>query len=375
MRFHRQIAESPRALDSDPDAVECDRSCPVRLSRLNREWLSAVLLIGVATYLFGMADAEVTKNRPVRQSLSGHEMLVEQLLYAPDSPTLISGGWDKRVRFWNVEPGDPEWGQELGELSQGWPVFAVTATVDGKYLAVGGAGGFKIWTNDSQPGTWELTDEHDGGYFRCMAASPDDHTLAIGDCAGIIRLRDLRSHKDIFALSGFRDQFRVIAFSPSGSFLAASTFSGEFRIWDLRTSAQPRELAGAPDSVQSFVFGPDDRTLVVAQSGPRISALGVWDLPTCALRLRLSEKMAGTNMLAFSPDGRVVASADQDAIIRFWNPSTGDLEGTLHDGAGWVKTLAFSADGRQLAYASHDGKIQIRDLAARARQTMKRRST
>ncbi len=72
--------------------------------------------------------------------------------------------------------------------------------------------------------------------------------------------------------------------------------------------------------------------------------------------------MPGNNSLAFSSDGRLMASADKDRTIRFWDTTTGELKRTLKDGVGWVKTLAFSPDGRRIAFGGTNGRIQFRNL-------------
>lgn len=362
MRFRRRSTGNSRADNCDPGTEKRDRSCPVRLSILSRELVVTILLVGVAGYLVSIAHYGMTENQPGKKSLPGHDMLLERVIYAADGRTLISCGWDKRVRFWNVAGDEAQWGREIDSLPHDWAVFALAFTEDGKYLAAGGLGGFTIWTRESKDGTWELKNEHRGGTYRCLAVSPDQHTLAVGGYDGTIRLWDMQARKEMRVLDRFGDQLRIMEFSPSGSFLAASAFNGEFRIWDLRTPAQPHALDGGPDSVQSFVFAPDDRTLAVAQSGPRVTALGLWDLRTCNPRLPLSDNLAGNNTLAFSSDGRVMASADKDLTIRFWDTTTGVLEGTLKDGVGWVKTLAFSPDGRQIAFGGSNGRIQFRNL-------------
>jgi WD40 repeat protein len=326
--------------------------------------LIAVLLAGLASYLIGMAQDGAAGNQPSNKGLPGHEMLLERVVYAADGRTLISCGWDKKVKVWNMASDGAEWGRELDTLAHDWAVFGLTLTQDGKYMAAAGLGGFTIWTRQSKEGAWELINEHRGGPYRSLAVAPDRRTLAVGHGDGTIRFWDLEARKEIRILDRFGDQLRSIEFSPSGSFLAASSFSGEFRIWDVRVPTQSRVMAGLSSSVQTFSFAPDDRTFAMAQTGPHASALSLWDLETCSPRLTLSDNMAGTNSLAFSCDGRMMASADKDKTIRFWDTATGQLDGTMKDGVGWVKTVAFSPDGKRIAFGGSTGRIQFRDLSS-----------
>jgi WD40 repeat protein len=69
-------------------------------------------------------------------------------------------------------------------------------------------------------------------------------------------------------------------------------------------------------------------------------------------------------MVAFSPDGRQLASAAEDGRIKLWDPATGQKISTLRDSDGAVFALAFSPDGRWLASAGTDKILSLRQSAA-----------
>jgi WD40 repeat protein len=309
----------------------------------------------------GILQDSQSAPRSEMTKLRGHDVLVGTVLYSADGRTLVSGGWDKQVRLWEIGEGTPAWGREIQALSHDWHVFSVAMTPDGKYLAVGGVGGFAIW--ERKPGSgWDRIKESTCGLSRSIAISPDGHTLAITNADQMVRLWDLQSMKELHALRGVSDELRGVEFSFDGALLAASTFGGEIYIWDMISKNQHPIKEEMPDAVQSFTFLPASRTMAIAQWGKDLKGLFLWEPNGGSPRMRLSDNNAGNNVLVVSPDGRTLASADQDESIRLWDLASGKLKATIHDGVGWVRTLAFSPDGRQIAFGGRGGTVQFRNL-------------
>jgi WD40 repeat protein/serine/threonine protein kinase len=81
--------------------------------------------------------------------------------------------------------------------------------------------------------------------------------------------------------------------------------------------------------------------------------------------LRLGWHDGSVHGLAFSPDGKILASASSDRTIRFWEAATGEPLGTLTGHLEAVWCVAFAPDGKTLASGCHDSTIKIWDVASR----------
>jgi RNA polymerase sigma factor (sigma-70 family) len=190
-----------------------------------------------------------------------------------------------------------------------------------------------------------------------VAVSPDGSLIATA--ADGVRLYDARTGTLLRAIDGVGD--RGVAFSPDGRTLAAAGFhmdkpfsspSKLLGIYDVQTGKRLQRLAGHTEwETDALAFSPDGKLL--ASSGVDKQIL-VWELATGMLRHRFANQPFRVTALAFSPDSATLASGGGDKMIRLWDVATGRLRKSLTGHRDWVCTLAFAPDGKTIASGSCD---------------------
>jgi len=156
-----------------------------------------------------------------------------------------------------------------------------------------------------------------------------------------------------------------LAFGPDGECLATASggkFSPSFgetvvKVWDLKTGHQIQTLSGHEAAVCGLAFSPDGRRVA---TGSLDRTARVWDLETGRELLTLKEDIGFVYCVAFSRDGKRLAAGGRDGKGCVWDAETGRKLATLR-GEAIIFTIAFSPDGKRLATGSWEKVARIWD--------------
>src|SRR5262249_8389829 len=179
-----------------------------------------------------------------------------------------------------------------------------------------------------------------------VAFSPDSQLLAIPSIQfGVVRLWNVSMNREVAVLNHPGDP-RWVAFKGDGQALVTAD-PRSVRIWNLAGGEEKRVLTGHEGGVPGLAFSPDGKLL--ASAGKDMTA-AIWDPITGQLLHRLTGFGGVLHAVAFSPDGRLLATGDRRGKIRIWEGgSWRELPSPEHEIGHEIWALAFSPDGPYFA--------------------------
>jgi WD40 repeat protein/serine/threonine protein kinase len=137
-----------------------------------------------------------------------------------------------------------------------------------------------------------------------------------------------------------------------------------YYLWGLGHRGYRKTLRAGPGGVLFLAYSPDGKTLASGSgdgAGISVGTVRLWHAVTGERTLPCSSSTIWA--VAFSPDGKTLAAADRDKVVRLWDVDTGQERATFTGHTDAVRCVAFSPDGKTLASGSADSCVKLWDLA------------
>ncbi|MEX0642661.1 MAG: hypothetical protein WD468_08160, partial [Pirellulales bacterium] len=248
---------------------------------------------------------EVSTGRQIDE-LPGHANLVCGVAFAPDGKTLASSDYSENVKLWDLTTG-----RERATLKPGQDVAGLQFSGDGRVLALVGKR---------------------------------------------VQLWDVVANREIATLGESEREFVNIAFAPDGNTVVGSG-DREVRIWTREGSDWREAPSFDAGYYPPVAISPDGKLLAVG-----FVSLKLYDLPSRQERIAFQGHVGLVFAVAFSADGKLLASGGSDRTVRIWDVATGKQQACIAN-PGPVYGVALVPDASVVAAMGTD-KIRVWDVAS-----------
>ncbi|KAL7936753.1 WD40 repeat-like protein [Trichoderma chlorosporum] len=256
------------------------------------------------------------------------------------------------IQIWDITTGEIQ-----RTIRAPSPIHSIALSEDGQHLAAGHLGWvIKIWdvtTTGKEKQTYKGLDQ-----YKELALTKDGRHLASVSADFTIKIWDTDTGKEEQNLKGHTDKVCSIAFSADGRQLASGSSDCTIKIWDARRGKIVQTIK-VRETVTAVNFSADGLYIASSELGNR--SLEIWD----AKRGTHLQSLQSYTHYATSIDLGIIGPSETKVMkVRTTNALAAKRELMSHDLDDDIVTLAFSADGRHLASGSEIGVLTVWDIRA-----------
>ncbi|AFY40426.1 YD repeat protein [[Leptolyngbya] sp. PCC 7376] len=287
----------------------------------------------------------------LRNEVEAHENGISTVAFSPKGDLVATGSWDQTAKLWTID------GESVVTL-QGHTdeVNHLFFSDDGEFLVTTSYDNLaKVWSREGE--LLHTIRGHEDGVLG-VAISKDSSTVKTTSLDGTARVWDISSLPNVKTFEDQTADIFEVEFSPDEKWIGSAGDSGA-RIWDLEGNLIS-DLDGENNAMRDLAFSQDGRYLA---TGEENGVVKIWEWTGDNFKLvqTVQNEDAGKmRAIAFHPEGKYLATAGDGVTVQLW---TLDGESVfVSEVADWTNSIAFSPDGEFLISGGWDQMISLWDL-------------
>ena len=302
--------------------------------------------IGVRIY-----DVATGKEKDVPRTINAQ---INALTFSHDGHILASGGSSNPViQLWDMQTGKefPPLPVTVNNYVNSQPIHSISALVfspdNTTLISLNGNGLVNHWDVTTSNNMPKLEIYTYGAWNEVFAINTNGKTFAVGSADGKIELWNTSGGE-----IGNWSITKLKQTKPAATLKGHSRIFGNFKLFGNKNkrSVHPK--------IMTLAFSPDGKTLA---SGSKDMTVRLWNTERRKKLKTLKGHVGWITALAFSNDGKIIASGDTDSIVRLWDTHKGNELAILNGHKNTIVALTFAPNGKTLASASADGTIRFWD--------------
>jgi hypothetical protein len=287
-------------------------------------------------------------------SFTAHEGWVNAFALSPDEQTLVTGGNDRQLRFWELKTGQP-----CGTCEASAPVSALAFNPEGQ-IVVSGCYDHRtqLWQAKQRDYIRTLEGHQGSVQAICVATNPETRTeyLISGSYDQTILLWSLQDSQPLQSLVGHQGKVQSLALGQRQTLLASGSDDGQVFLWRLPDGQKLSTFQQGTGAIEAIALSADEQYVA---GGCSDGLIRLWHLTSQDLLYSLEAHTGPVTALVVAARDRLLISGGADGRIKFWDLRTGQLFGNLAEPVDAILNLALSASGQLLISSHPSGRVQL----------------